>query len=171
MANRWGNSDRLYFGGAPKSLQMVTAAMKLKAAAEAAIARTLQLKGVVLSEVNVINAMDAEGDALGKIFNKNGSVAAGAGAYSREEMQVLLAHTRQKAADLADGIRAGDIAVSPAQIKDWSACQWCDYASVCGFDPAMPHCTKRVLPHLERQDLLQMMANDNNTSAPDAKDE
>ena len=33
MANRLGNngnSDRLYFGGAPKSLQMVTAAMKLK---------------------------------------------------------------------------------------------------------------------------------------------
>ena len=33
MSNRWGNngnSDRLYFGGAPKSLQMVTAAMKLK---------------------------------------------------------------------------------------------------------------------------------------------
>ena len=35
MANRWGNSAnsvRLYFGGAPKSLQMVTAAMKLKEA-------------------------------------------------------------------------------------------------------------------------------------------
>ena len=33
MANRRGNSencDRLYFWGAPKSLQMVTAAMKLK---------------------------------------------------------------------------------------------------------------------------------------------
>ena len=33
MADRWGNngnSDRLYFGGAPKSLQMVTTAMKLK---------------------------------------------------------------------------------------------------------------------------------------------
>ena len=33
MANRWGNSGnsvRLYFGGAPESLQMVTAAMKLK---------------------------------------------------------------------------------------------------------------------------------------------
>ena len=32
-ANRWGNngnSDRLYFGGALKSLQMATAAMKLK---------------------------------------------------------------------------------------------------------------------------------------------
>ena len=33
MANRWGkgeNSDRLYFWKAPKSLQMVTVAMKLK---------------------------------------------------------------------------------------------------------------------------------------------
>ena len=33
MANRWrnnGNSDRLYFLGAPKSLWMVTAAMKLR---------------------------------------------------------------------------------------------------------------------------------------------
>ena len=33
MANRWGNSGnsvRLYFLGAPKSLRMVTAAMKLK---------------------------------------------------------------------------------------------------------------------------------------------
>ena len=33
MVNKWGNSrnsDRLYFWGAPKSLQMVTAAMKLR---------------------------------------------------------------------------------------------------------------------------------------------
>ena len=33
MGNRWGNNEnsvRLYFWGAPKSLQMVTAAMKLK---------------------------------------------------------------------------------------------------------------------------------------------
>ena len=33
MAYRWGNngnSDRLYFWGAPKSVQMVTTAMKLK---------------------------------------------------------------------------------------------------------------------------------------------
>ena len=30
MANRWGNRDRLYFLGLQKSLNMVTAAMKLK---------------------------------------------------------------------------------------------------------------------------------------------
>ena len=30
MANRWGNTVRLYFLGAPESLQMVTSVMKLK---------------------------------------------------------------------------------------------------------------------------------------------
>ena len=30
MGNRWGNSGRLYFWGLQSSLQMVTAAMKLK---------------------------------------------------------------------------------------------------------------------------------------------
>jgi ATP-dependent helicase/nuclease subunit B len=142
-----------------------------KEAAEKVIAKTLQLKGVVLSDVDVVSAMDAEGTALGSIFTKTGAVAARAQAYSREEMQQILDHTRQKAADLADGIREGDISVSPAHIKEWSACQWCEYSSVCGYDPSLPHCTKRVLPSLTRQELLISMANDNDTAPRDAKNE
>ena len=143
----------------------------VKSAAEAAIAKTLQLKGVVLSDVKVVEAMDAEGDALGKIFNKNGTVAASANAFTREEMQILLDHTKRKAADLADGIREGDISVSPAETKGWNACQWCEYSAVCGFDPAMAHCTKRVLPSLTRQELLDLMANHNDTTPQNGKNE
>ena len=49
MGNRWGNSGnsvRLYFWGAPKSLQMVTAAMKLKDA--------YSLKGKVMTNLDSI---------------------------------------------------------------------------------------------------------------------
>ncbi len=143
----------------------------VKSAAEAAIAKTLQLKGVVLSEVDVVSAMDAEGTAIGPVFTKTGAVAARANAYSREEMQRLLSHTQKTAADLADGIREGDISVSPAETKGWNACEWCEYAAVCGFDPAMPHCTKRVLPALTRQELADRLANDTGESPMDAKDE
>ncbi len=142
-----------------------------KEAAEKAIAKQLQLKGVVLSDVKVVSAMDAEGTALGTIFNKSGGVYANAPAYTKEEMQSLLAHTRQTAANLADGIRSGDISVAPAEVKTWSACQWCDYSAVCGFDPAMPHCTKRVLPSLGRQELIEKMANNPDAAPFSAKDE
>ena len=142
-----------------------------KEAAEKAIAKQLQLKGVVLSDVQVVSAMDAEGTVLGNIFTKSGGVYANAMAYSQEEMDALLSHTQQKAAELADGIREGDISVSPAQLKDWSACQWCSYSAICGIDPAMPHCTKRVLPSLSRQELLQRLANDSSVPPQDTKDE
>lgn len=143
----------------------------VKSAAEAAIAKTLQLKGVVLSDVKVVEAMDADGTAIGQIFTKSGGVSAHASAYSQEDMERLLAHTQRTAAELADGIREGDISVSPAQVKAWSACQWCEYAAVCGFDPSMPHCTKRVLPPMTRQELADRLANDNSEAPVDAKNE
>lgn len=143
----------------------------VKEAAEKAIAKQLQLKGVVLSDVEVVHAMDADGTALGTIFNKTGGVYAHAQAYSQAEMQALLDHTRQKAAELADGIREGEISVSPAEIKGWTACQWCEYSAVCGFDPTLPHCNKRVLPTLNRQELLDMLANDTGESPEDPKNE
>ena len=64
MANRWGNSDRLYFGGAPKSLQMVTAAMKfkrrslLRIKAVTNLDRILKRKDITLpTNVRLIKAM------------------------------------------------------------------------------------------------------------------
>ena len=52
MASRWGNngnSERLYFGGDPKSLQIVTAALKLKDAS------SLEVK--LLAKVHIVKAM------------------------------------------------------------------------------------------------------------------
>ena len=133
----------------------------VKEAAEKAIAKQLRLEGVVLADVSVVDAMDTEGSfSLGQIFTQKGGVYAYAPAYTREEMQALLDHAKETAALMADGIRAGEIAVSPAEIDGWSACQWCEYAPVCGVDPTIPGCTKRVLPRMSRQELLARLAND-----------
>ncbi len=138
----------------------------VREAVEKKLASALQLRGVVLADTQVVEAMDTTpGYSLGKIFNKDGSVSSGASAYTPEEMQQLLDHTRDTAAMLADSIREGDVSVSPAAIDQWSACQYCDYAAVCGIDPARPDCTKRVLPHMKRQELLQLLANDKGTEA------
>ena len=66
MGNRWGNSGnsvRLYFLGAPESLQMVTAAMKLKDAYSLEKVMTnldsiLKSRGITLStKVHLAKAM------------------------------------------------------------------------------------------------------------------
>lgn len=141
----------------------------VKEAAERAITKQLRLEGVVLADVEVVEAMDTEGGySLGPIFTQKGGVYAYAPAYTPEEMQSLLDHARDVAASLADGIREGDIAVSPAEIDGWSACQWCEYAAVCGVDPTIPGCTKRVLPRMNRQELLARLANEKGEGAANA---
>ncbi|MGN0778742.1 MAG: PD-(D/E)XK nuclease family protein [Aristaeellaceae bacterium] len=140
---------------------MVSAPEDVKAEAERLIARELRLKGVVLAETEVVEAMDAQEQelSLGKIFNKDGSVAAHADAYDLEEMRALLLHVQQTAAELTDRIREGRLDISPAQDGPWCACDWCDYAAVCGLDPALPGGEKRVLTHLSREELTHLLAN------------
>ncbi|MBQ7850001.1 MAG: PD-(D/E)XK nuclease family protein, partial [Clostridia bacterium] len=145
-------------------------AQDVKEAAEKAIAKALRLQGVVLADVEVVEAMDSAGESfsLGAIFTRKGEVGAHAPAYTPSQMNALLEHAKEAAALLADGIRDGDVSVSPVQIDQWSACQWCEYAAVCGIDPTIPGCTKRVLPHMSRQDLLNRLANHNNEGAESA---
>ena len=128
--------------------------------AEELIAKELRLRGVVLAEAEVVDAMDTDipGFSIGKVFNKDGTVGKNASAYALEEMRALLDHAKKTAADLADAIRDGQIAVSPASIGEkWSACTWCDYRAVCGLDPSLPGSQKRPLEELDREELIRRL--------------
>ena len=139
----------------------VAAPEDVKAEAEKQIAREMRLKGVVLAETEVVEAMDADTPeySLGKVFNKNGDVAENANAFDLREMHVLLEHAEKTAAALADHIRAGEIAVSPARVDAWRACDGCPYLGLCGRDPAMAGGEERCLEAPDKKELLRRMAN------------
>lgn len=146
----------------------VTTAQDVREEAQKQIAQAMRLKGVVLAETEVVEAMDGDvpGYALSRVFNKDGSLSAGASAYALEEMHGLLHHAQVTAASLADRIRSGCIDVSPAQIDQWSACDWCPYAGVCGIDPALPGGEKRWLECADKEDLMRRMANEAKQGEP-----
>lgn len=86
----------------------------VKESAEKAIAKKLHLKGIVLADVDVVEALDSNpGYSFTKIFNADSSVASSSDGYTPEEMAALLAHAKKMAAELADRIRSGEITPSP----------------------------------------------------------
>ena len=128
--------------------------------AEELIAKELRLRGVVLADAEVVDAMDVDipGFSIGKVFNKDGTVGKQASAYALDEMRALLEHAQKTAAELADAIRDGQIAASPAAIGEkWSACAWCDYRAVCGIDPARPGSRKRPLEEIDREEMVKRL--------------
>lgn len=148
---------------------MCDAAQDLKAAAEAAIAKELRLKGVVLADAEVIAAMDAEepGFSLEKVFNADGAVSRNASAVDRQEMAALLNRAQKLAAQLAGEIRGGKIAAQPAALGDWSACAYCEYRSICGLDPRETD-AQRKLPEISKEEFRSLLANEGKT--PEAAD-
>ena len=64
MANRWENSESLDFGGTPKSLQIVTAAMKIKRClllgrkAKTNLDNMLKIRDItLLTKIDLVKAM------------------------------------------------------------------------------------------------------------------
>lgn len=138
---------------------MVDSPEDVKEAAEKLIARSLHLKGVVLAETEVVEAMDDKEPqfSLDKVFNQDGTVAKTAAALELDEMRALLRHAQDMAAQLTDHIRQGRIDISPAQIAQWSACDYCDYAPLCALDPALPGGQKRPLDPMNREELMERL--------------
>lgn len=133
----------------------------VKEAAEEAIARELRLKGVVLADSEVVNAMDHDKPdfSLEKVFNQNGAASARASAVNLEEMHALLDHAQATAARLTEEIRAGRMDVSPAVCGNDDACAYCGYAAVCRRDPHLPGGEKRTLPDMDKQEFLARLTN------------
>ncbi len=121
------------------------------AAIEAALAEKLRLKGIVLSDVRVLHAMENAND----LFKKDGDVKKSAGALDAGALDALMRYARSMAEEIAGQIEQGEISPNPAQLDAWTACAWCDYREICGFDPAMPGHRARKVRKLTQDALVE----------------
>ena len=116
--------------------------------------KALRLRGIVLSDLKVVRAMDTgeQPRSLPEIFKRDGQPRANASAVSEAEMEALLRHAQYVGSRLATRINAGDLDHKPAEIESWSACQWCDYQTICLHDP------RRAGRRLAKMDHREMVA-------------
>ena len=69
---------------------------------------------------------------------KDGTFGQGSAVYTKEEFEELTNTVRETVCRLAEEILEGKAAAEPAVWdKDRSACDYCPYRSVCGFDPSI----------------------------------
>ncbi len=119
---------------------LVESPQDAQALAEAGLRKLLQLRGVTLADVEVLDAMDegGAGGVLPAVLTKDGRPLKGAKALSLTQMQALLAHAREAAAQLATRMLDGEAAPKPWHQPNQLACERCDCRAVCGFDAAAP---------------------------------
>ncbi len=121
--------------------------------AELEIDKKLKMCGVMLENLEVVEAL-----GNGELITKQGTLHKRAASATPEQMRRLLEHTKQKAASLATRIAEGKIGVQPVQLGEWSACQYCEYASICGIDPLLEGGQPRALSKISMDELHARLA-------------
>lgn len=79
--------------------------------------------------------------------------------YTKEDLQTLLLHVQKLIGRAVREIRIGNNALTPAGFKEESdiACNFCDYKSICLFDPGFSGNKKRIIQGLDKAAALQKM--------------
>lgn len=72
-------------------------------------------------------------------------------------MEIVSRYVSRKIAGIGREILDGRISLDPYEKGSEEACTYCAYKKVCGFDPSLPGCAKRVLEELDREEILERM--------------
>lgn len=116
--------------------------------AQEKLLKKLRPDGVLNGDETVLRLLDQtmQGDSLviPAGLKKDGTLKATSSAVSEEQLEQLsgfVSHTIKK---MAGEILNGVVAAEPFEDRSGSACDYCDYADVCGFDKRIPEkCQKR----------------------------
>lgn len=108
---------------------------------EAAVKEHFRLNGMVLRDLEVIEAMDrgyASGSTLEAVSTqKDGSIKASEKLQDTDFFQKLMEHSLHKAKEFSEGILRGEIPASPVKeggpsSRAWTPCTYCGYRALCG---------------------------------------
>ena len=124
---------------------------------ETELAKRLCLKGVMLSDVQVMEWMDSAKPPISieDVLKKDGTPRSGKLVCTLDELNQLIRRAHQTAVKLTEEIRRGSIAASPVVDKsNIVRCQYCAFAGVCRRD-AQSRTLDRRLPNATLSSLLE----------------
>ena len=133
---------------------------------EKAILHQLRPNGKCRSEREVLELLDrtlyacggaADSDVIPVKVNKDGTLSAYSQTADSEAFHLLRDYTEEKSRELGRRILSGETQASPLLYGTESACQWCDYKGICGFDERIPGYACRRQKKQTEDDLYKLM--------------
>ena len=127
------------------------------------ILQELKVNGLVREEKKIISDLDGSLEPGKKsltipvALNKNGSLSRYSQTATKEQFQILSGYVNSKITEIGRKIMEGDAAINPYRMKKRTACDYCSFRGICGFDEKIPGYQYRNLPVFYDEVLWQNM--------------
>lgn len=115
---------------------------------------------------------DMTGEVSPVSYKQNGELAARNGSLvSMEELQQISEFVRNKMTEIGTEIIHGQIDMNPEKGEHASPCNYCDYKSICRFEPGLGGNRYRIQPQLDGTMAKEQIMNFGKEVQPDGMDE
>ena len=124
----------------------------------------MKLNGVVNEDREALEGLDGslrEGgvssDVIPVGLNKDGSLKKTSKTMSAKDFAAMSAYVNETILRLGQRMTSGEASVSPYALAEKTGCDYCEFRSVCQFDPRLPGFAYRRLEELSKEELLEQM--------------
>ena len=123
----------------------------------------LKVDGLVRAEEKILKDLDRELEAGKKslvipaAYNKNGSLSSRSKTASKEQFEELCAYVNDKIRENGTRILGGEMEKNPYKLKQRTACDYCSFKEICGFDEKQEGNSFRRLPAFSDEELWKKM--------------
>lgn len=131
------------------------------------ILKDMKASGVVSEDPAAIGHLDKtlgagnpDSDVIPVALKKDGSLAAKSKTLDLEGFRLLSSFVSDKIIQIGSRIVSGDAEVNPYTYKGRTACDYCPYRAVCGFDRKIRGYELRVLRSMKDDEVLERMQDD-----------
>lgn len=133
---------------------------------EDSILKELKMDGIINNDNEIIKHLDSNFNSKGKSIrpgvksdiipvstNKNGSLSKNSKVAETKELKAIERYVTEVVKEYGRDILSGNLGVSPYKYKDKTACRYCPYDGVCGFDPKIEGYNYRNLTELKDNEI------------------
>ena len=128
---------------------------------EKRILKELRPNGLVNAESEVVEALDRSLEKTSEVIpvarNKDGSYSRYASVASEEQFLTLSKFVEEKMRAIGCAILEGDVKINPYEKKGKTACDYCEFKDICGFDRKIPGMHYRRLKELDPDDIWEFL--------------
>lgn len=115
--------------------------IKADYAEESELLKNFRLSGMANCDADILSKLEEGSDGFVSMpirLKKSGEPYKNSPVMSTQDFHYMGAYARKKAAELGERIYKGEIHPRPYRNKKGTACDYCPFADVCGFDPKLP---------------------------------
>lgn len=124
--------------------------------------RELKTEGLINSDRDVIDNLDTslqqKSDVIPVEYKKDGAFTAASSVISKENLQQISSFVNHKIKTIGQEILQGNVGIHPYEMEQKEACTFCNFHSICGFDPKIQGFAKNKLEPLTKEEAIFKIA-------------